>query len=124
MAHFAKIDSNNVVVEVVVIPNDQEHRGQEFLNNDLKLDGIWLQTSYNTRAGIHVAGGTPLRKNFAGVGFSYDPELDAFIPQQPYQSWILDEEAGTWNAPIEVPDLDSRYQWDEASVSWIEVTPE
>jgi hypothetical protein len=83
MAHFAQISSENKVLRVLVVPNDQEHRGQDFLANDLKLGGTWIKTSYNTLRGKHRLNGTPFRKNFAGVGYSYDPNRDAFIPPRP-----------------------------------------
>lgn len=98
MAHFAHID-NGIVTEVLVIPNDQEHRGQEFLANDLGLGGTWIQTSYNTHGGQHSKGGTPLRKNYAGIGYTYDPSRDAFIPPQPDPTWTLNEDTCLWEAP-------------------------
>lgn len=98
MAHFAEVDSNNVVVRVLVVSNDQEHRGQEFLANDLGLGGTWIQTSYNTIGGKHNNGGIPLRKNYAGIGYTYDPDRDAFIPPKPEGNWTLDEETCLWVA--------------------------
>jgi hypothetical protein len=103
MAHFAEIDENNKVVRVVVVPNDQEHRGEEYLASDLRLGGTWLQTSINTNGGVHANGGTPLRKNYAAIGYTYDQTRDAFISEQPDPSWILNEETCLWedpNAPI------------------------
>lgn len=99
MAHFAKIGSDNIVCEILVIPDDQEHRGQEFLANDLGLGGTWLKTSYNTRAGEHVNGGQPFRKNYAGIGYTYDTQRDAFIPPQPDSTWTLNEETCRWVPP-------------------------
>lgn len=97
MAHFAEIDNNNIVLRVLVVPDDQEHRGHDFLAVDLGLGGTWLQTSYNTYAGQHATGGTPFRKNYAGIGFTYDPARDAFIPRKPEQGdWQLDEETCQW----------------------------
>ena len=123
MAHFAEIDSNNKVVRVLVVGDDQEHRGQDFLANDLGLGGTWIQTSYNTRGGVHTLGGTPLRKNYAGIGFSYDQQRDAFIPPKPtqYPSWILNENSCLWEPPIPYPTDGKRYKWDEPSVSWVEI---
>jgi len=87
MAHFAQIDENNIVLQVLVIPDFQEHRGQEYLANDLNLGGIWKQTSYNNK----------IRKNYAGIGFTYDEERDAFIPPKPSEgNWILNEETCLW----------------------------
>lgn len=82
MAHFARVNENNIVEEVLVVPNDQEHRGEEFLSVDLGLGGRWIQTSYNTLNGEHLHGGTPIRKNYAGIGFRYDPILDEFNPPE------------------------------------------
>lgn len=97
MAHFARIDADNKVVEVLVIPDDQEHRGQEFLAIDLGLGGTWIQTSYNTHGGIHENNGTPLRKNFAGIGYTYDVTRDAFIAPKPADGdWVLDEQTCQW----------------------------
>lgn len=98
MAHFAEIDDNNIVLRVLVVPDDQEERGQEFLAVDLDLGGTWIQTSYNTAGGVHLNGGTPLRKNYAGIGYTYDPNRDAFIPEKPDGEWTLDEETCTWIA--------------------------
>jgi len=99
MAHFARINDTDTVTEILVIPDDQEHRGQEFLANDLGLGGTWLQTSYNTHGGQHSEGGTPLRKNYAGIGYTYDPARDAFIPPQPDPTWTLNEDTCLWEAP-------------------------
>lgn len=101
MAHFAEIDENNIVVRVLVIPDEQEDRGQDFLSNDLGLGGTWLKTSYNTYGGVHRADGVPLRMNYAGIGHTYDPVKDAFIPPQPDPSWILNEETCLWENPQE-----------------------
>jgi len=96
MAHFAQIDDTNTVIDVVVVSDDQEHRGHEFLAIDLGLGGTWLQTSYNTYGGQHRLGGTPLRKNYAQIGFTYDPVRDAFIPPQPHPDLILNENTCLW----------------------------
>ena len=86
MAHFAQIDNNNIVLQVLVIPSFQEHRGQQYLANDLNLGGIWKQTSYNNR----------IRKNYAGIGFTYDEIRDAFIPPKPGDNYILNEDTCLW----------------------------
>jgi hypothetical protein len=87
MSHFAQIDNNNIVLQVLVIPDFQEHRGQQYLANDLNLGGVWIQTSYNNR----------IRKNYAGIGYKYDEELDAFIPPKPeIGEWNLNEETCLW----------------------------
>lgn len=118
MAHFAEIDSNNKVLRVLVVGNDQEHRGQEFLANDLNFGGTWIQASYNTRKGKHKNGKIPLRKNYPAIGYSYDPIRDAFIPPQNYLSWTLDEDTCTWIPPVPYPSDGKRYVWDEPTVSW------
>lgn len=96
MAHFAEIDENNIVLRVCVVPDEQQHRGHEFMAVDLNLGGTWLQTSYNTIGGVHINGGTPLRKNYAGIGFTYDPDRDAFIPPKPDGDFTLNEETCLW----------------------------
>ena len=98
MAHFAKVsEESNVVLNVIVVPNEQEHRAIEFIAEDLCLAGNWIQTSYNTRGGIHTEGGIPLRKNFAGIGYTYDSTRDAFIPPKPEgEGWVLDENSCLW----------------------------
>jgi hypothetical protein len=122
MAHFAEINENNIVIRVLVVGDDQEERGQEFLADDLGLGGIWKKTSYNTQSGVHVLGGTPLRKNFAGEGYTFDEARDAFIPPKQYESWILDEETCLWQAPIAYPTDDLMYIWDEESQDWVAVS--
>jgi hypothetical protein len=108
MAHFAEIDNDNKVVRVLVVPDEQEHRGQDFLANDLGLGGTWIQTSYNAR----------IRKNYAGIGFDYDQNRDAFIPPKPFDSWLLDEETCQWKAPIDYPTDGLMYQWNEDKKDW------
>ena len=106
MAHFARIDENNIVQEVLVVDNSQEHRGQEFLANDLGLGGRWIQTSYNSN----------FRKQYAGTGYYYDETKDIFVRPQPFQSWTLDENSD-WQPPT--PQTDPLTIWDESSLSWI-----
>jgi hypothetical protein len=101
MAHFAEIDQTNKVVRVLVVPDEQQHRGQEFLSDDLGLGGTWLQTSYNTWGGVHLAGGTPLRKNYAGIGYTYDPARDAFIGPRPDPMATFNEVTCQWDMPEE-----------------------
>lgn len=121
MAHFAKIE-NNIVCSVIVISDedcmDDDTIGQNFINNVLQLDGIWKRTSYNTFDNKNINGGKPFRKNYAGLGYTYDEELDAFIPPKPYPSWILDEEKGNWYAPIPFPLDNKMYQWCEEKIEW------
>ena len=122
MAHWAEIDSNNVVIRVLVGDNNDPAGDEGFswlVNN---LGGNWLKTSYNTRAGIHLEGGTPFRKNYAGVGYIYDEVRDAFIPPKPFESWILNEDSCLWESPIPYPNDGKDYYWDELQVNWIEIT--
>lgn len=108
MAHFAEIDANYTVLRVLVVPDEQEARGDDYLARDLGLGGVWVQTSYAGR----------IRKNFAGIGYSYDPVRDAFIPPQPFQSWTLDEATCLWVAPV--PSPGPCYSWDEEAQEWVE----
>lgn len=114
MAHFAKVVDGIVTQVIVAEP--------EFFETFIDTSpGEWIQTSYNTHAGVHDKGGKPLRKNFAGIGFSYDKKLDAFIPPQPYNSWLLNEETCLWESPVPVPSLDKQYSWNEEQQKWEEV---
>lgn len=120
MAHYAFLDKNNIVTEVIVGKNEgengvdwEQHYGA-FRNQPCK------RTSYNTHGGQHP-NGTPLRKNYAGIGYTYDSQRDAFIPPQPFPSWTLNEETCLWNSPVPYPTDDKRYSWDEATTSWVEV---
>jgi hypothetical protein len=126
MASFAKIGLNNKVIEVLSVVNEvlhdsngveQESIGIDFLT---KLTGypVWKQTSYNTHGGVHSSGGTPLRKNFAGIGMIYDEDRDAFIPKKPYNSWILNESTCLWNSPVAMPVDENRYTWNESILTW------
>jgi len=133
MATFAKIGLNNKVIGVHSLHNDvlkdsngveQEALGIDFLNNLHKTNDVWKQTSYNTQGGVHKLGGTPLRKNHAGIGYTYDETRDAFIPKQPFNSWTLNEDTCRWEAPVAYPDdasIDKRYNWNEETTSWEEV---
>jgi hypothetical protein len=120
MAYFAEIDVNNIVTRVLKIDDDQEHRGQEFLSQDLGLGGRWIQTSFNTRAGVHLEGKTPLRKNFAGVGMYYDEQNDAFCGIKKYESWILNPQTCLYEAPVPKPE-DGDYAWDDQAGYWREI---
>lgn len=117
MAHFAKVE-NGIVTNVIVVDDQHEANPQEFFDM-LGFDGQWVQTSYNTVAGEHLQGGVPLRKNFAGVGFVYDATRDAFYSQQPYPSWVLNEETCLWESSIPYPES-GVWVWDEKTVSWVE----
>lgn len=122
MAHWAELNEDNLVIRVLVTSNEDPAGDEGYSWLIRNLGGTWVQTSYNTRGGVHSEGGNPLRKNFAGIGFSYNPELDAFIPAKPYESWILNGETCLWEAPIPRPD--GKYVWDEAVVNWVEVQGE
>ena len=122
MSHFAQV-IDGTVQQVIVIE-------QEILNLGHWGDPAnWVQTSYNTHGGVHYGpdgkpdGGVALRKNYAGIGFTYDPVLDAFIPPQPYPSWLLDTETCLWVPPVPYPNDGKMYEWDEATKSWVEVVP-
>jgi len=121
MAHFAKLDSNNIVERVEVVSNDiatTEQAGIDFLNNLYGTTDIWKQTSYNTFGGQHLLGGTALRKNYAGVGFTYDATKDAFIPPKPYNSWSLNETTCLWEPPVAHPNNGESYIWNEDDQTW------
>jgi hypothetical protein len=126
MASFAKIGLNGRVIEVQSVVNEvlhdsngveQESIGINFLTN-LTGWAIWKQTSYNTHGGVHDNGGTPLRKNHASVGYTYDEDRDAFIPPKPYPSWTLNETTCLWEAPVVYPTDGQRYQWNEQNQTW------
>jgi hypothetical protein len=114
MAHFAKVVDGKVSQVIVAEPEFF----QTFVDSS---PGEWIQTSYNTHGGVHKNGGTPLRKNYAGIGFTYDRTLDAFIPPQPYPSWTLDTDVCIWSPPVAYPQDGKAYAWDEATTSWKEV---
>ena len=121
MAHFSKLDSENKVLKVVVVSNDivtTEQDGVDFLNNLHNSNDVWKQTSYNTYGGQHRLGGTPFRKNYAGIGYTYDEDKDAFIPPKPYNSWILNETTCLWVAPVQYPTDNQDYIWNETSQTW------
>lgn len=121
MAYFAELDDNNTVTRVLSVDNSYENQGEHFLANTLGLGGRWVQTSYNTHGGVHVNGGTPLRKNYAGFGFTFDEQRDAFIPPQPFPSWLLDEGSCLWQPPVPYPSDGQVYVWDEGSLAWVVV---
>ena len=108
MAHAAEVDNNNTVVQVLVVPDEQEHRIQDYLANELGLGGTWVQTSYNAR----------IRKNYAGIGYTYDAGRDAFIAPKPFESWLLNEDTCQWEAPVPYPTDGVMYQWDEETTDW------
>jgi len=120
MAHFAQIDENNVVISVVVVNNaelldehgaEQEQKGIDFLVQWSNGYTNWRQTSYNAN----------FRKNYAGIGYIYRQDIDAFIPHQPYASWVLDEATAQWNAPVAYPDDGHSYRWNEDNLEWVRI---
>ena len=130
MAHFAKLDKNNVVTFVTV--GRQEDDGKE-AELTARTGDVYKQTSYNTRGGVHYdpETGEPsadqskaLRFNYAGIGFTYDEARDAFIPPKPFESWVLDEATCLWEAPVPYPEDGKDYRWDEETQSWVEVPSE
>jgi hypothetical protein len=116
MSHFAQIDGNNVVTQVIVVEQDVIDTGLFGPAN------TWIQTSYNTQGGVHTQGGTPLRKNYAGIGYTYDLGRDAFIPPKPFASWTLVEDTCLWTAPVAMPVVEGKmFTWNEDTTSWDEV---
>jgi hypothetical protein len=114
MGHFAKVVDGKVTQVIVAEP--------EFFDTFVDTSaGAWVQTSYNTIGGKHTQGGTPLRGNYAGIGYTYDLANDVFYAPQPFASWILDQTDWTWKAPVAMPEDGKRYNWNEATTSWIEV---
>ena len=126
MAHFAKIGLNNKVINVVAVDNrnledsngiEQEQNGINFLES-ITGWSLWVQTSYNTIKGIHKLNGTPLRKNYAGIGYIYDEDRNAFIPKKPFNSWLLNETTCQWEAPVAKPNNNNFYTWNETTTNW------
>jgi hypothetical protein len=128
MAHFAKLGTGNIVEQIVVVSNDvatSEQAGVDFLNNLYNSRDVWKQTSYNTKGGVHLNGGTPFRKNYAGLGYTYDQTRDAFIPPKKYESWTLNETTCLWDPPVAKPELteeqinnNNYYSWNEETQQW------
>ena len=125
MAHFVEIDAFHKVLTGVVLDdkdtqdadgNEAESIGAKYLHNG--FGGTWLRTSYNTFGGVHKLGGTPFRKNYAGIGFTYDETRDAFYEPQPFSSWTLNEDTCQWEAPTAKPDYEQSYHWNEDTTSW------
>ena len=115
MSHFAKV-VNGLVTQVIVA---EPEFFQTFVDSS---PGEWIQTSYNTRGGVHANGGTPLRKNYAGIGYSYNRVKDAFIPPKPFASWTLNDDTCLWQAPTPMPNDGKNYEWVESTTSWNEIT--
>lgn len=114
MSHFAKVLDGKVTQVIVAEP--------DFFNTFVDTSpGAWIQTSYNTIGNQHTNGGTPLRGNYAGIGYTYDTQNDVFYAPKPFASWILNESTWLWEAPVAMPDDDKKYEWDEATISWKEI---
>lgn len=122
MAHYAILNENNVVTQVFV-GKDEHELGPDGQPWDWEAYYGAKRTSYNTQVGVHLTGGTPYRKNYAGIGYVYDETRDAFIPPKPYSSWTLDEATCLWAAPSPYPEDGKRYAWSEPDQLWLEVTP-
>jgi hypothetical protein len=126
MASFAKLNLENIVEQVITVNNNElldngiesEAKGIAFCKSLFGQETNWKQTSYNTYGGVHKLGGTPFRKNFAGINFNYDEQRNAFIPPKPYNSWILNEETCNWEASIPYPTDGQKYFWNEETQSW------
>ena len=117
MAHYAELNHENVVIRVIPGFDETVKSGMEQILL-LETGNIWKRTSYNTHGGQHPEG-RPFRKNYAGIGYKYDAQRDAFIPPQPFPSWVLNEETCQWDAPVAMPTDGQRYYWDEATTSWV-----
>jgi hypothetical protein len=118
MAHYAFLDESNIVTEVIV-GKDEGEDGVNWEEHYGNFRGqICKRTSYNSQGGVHLTGGTPFRKNYAGIGYTYDASRDAFIPPKPYASWLLNEDTCLWEPPVAMPIDDGRYQWNEDTQSW------
>jgi hypothetical protein len=122
MAHYAFLDENNIVTEVIT-GKDEGEDGVDWEAHYGAFRGqACKRTSYNTHGGVHSSGGTPYRKNYAGIGYTYDAGRDAFIPPQPFASWQLNEDTCLWDAPVPYPGDGERYTWDEDTTSWLPVS--
>ena len=122
MAHYAFLDMANVVTEVIVGKDEGDtNTNWELQYQDVRKQ-VCKRTSYNTQGGVHSEGGTPFRKNYAGIGYTYDFGRDAFIPPKPFPSWLLDESSCTWKSPVDYPDDGDRYKWDEENQEWDKIS--
>jgi len=131
MAHFAKLGVGNIVERVIVVHNsvitdangvEQEQLGVDFINQLYNTNDVWKQTSYNTIGGVHKLNGVPFRKNYAGIGYTYDAQRDAFIQPKPYNSWVINEETCIWEPPVMKPieqlEENQYYSWNESIINW------
>lgn len=120
MAHYAFLDSNNIVVEVIA-GKDETDTSKNWENHYGQIRNLTCKrTSFNTHGGVHLNGGTPFRKNYAGIGFAYDTPKDAFIPPKPFASWVLNQSTCLWEPPLSYPTDGKNYDWDENNNQWIE----
>ena len=119
MAHFAEVMDDNIVRQVIVIADEHETRGQDYINNELGMPGKWLQCSFNTYQGVHLKQGTPLRMHFPSAGDFYDPELDAFYMAPPFQSWVFNKETWNWDPPVPEPDDINQRWWVEREQKFV-----
>jgi len=123
MAHYAFLDGNNIVTEVIV-GKDEGEQGIDWEQWYGNFRGqACKRTSYNTSGGVHSSGGTPFRKNYAGIGYTFDEARDAFIPPKPFASWVLNEDTCLWDAPVAMPNDGGFYNWDEEAGNWVAVEP-
>lgn len=120
MAHYTFLDENNIVTEVIVGKDENDEGIDWEAHYGAFRNQLCKRTSYNTIGGVHILGGTPYRKNYAGIGYIYDSVRDAFIPQKPYSSWVLNEDTCLWDAPVSYPTDGKQYTWNEETKSWIE----
>jgi hypothetical protein len=122
MAHYALLDSNNIVTQVFVGRDEDDLAGDvtDWEQYYAPEGFTCRRTSYNTQGGVHATGGTPFRKNYAGIGYTYDSDRDAFIPPKPFDSWVLNEDSCLWGPPTPYPDDGEQYTWDETTVSWVQ----
>ncbi len=124
MAHYTFLDNNNIVTEVITGKNEGEENTDWEVHYGNFRGQVCKRTSYNTSGGTHSSGGTPFRKNYAGIGYTYDKDRDAFIPPSPFPSFLLNEETCLWEAPVPYPTDGERYTWNEEELEWVLETPE
>ena len=124
MAHYAFLDENNVVTEVIV-GKDEGEEGIDWEAHYGAFRGqVCKRTSYNTHSNSYLYGGVPFRKNYAGIGYTYNADIDAFVPPKPYASWVLNNDTAQWEAPVAMPNDGNKYVWDEETTSWVVLATE
>ena len=124
MAHYAFLNMQNIVTEVIVGKDETDGNTNWEIHYGNIREQVCKRTSYNTKGGVHVNGGTPFRKNYAGIGYTYDESRDAFIPPKPFDSWTLNETSCLWEAPVAYPTDGERYTWNEETQAWDAITTE